>query len=166
MSAKQKDVGSSLTLDIFCACNSGFVRLIFVNFLNLSKVPPPFIFFLFCKFPPFRPPFNFFDILQQNGRLKIPKGPPFTFFGTMRLTGDFKKNSKKSSVNFCLNFFQYFDIVRLFLDKKIPAKVPPSFFLEFCGRMDLENYQKVPLSVFFGIVRLFFLKFFSPNYNH
>ena len=26
-------------------------------------------------------PFNFFDILQQIGCLKIPKGPPFQFFG-------------------------------------------------------------------------------------
>ena len=32
------------------------------------------------------PPFNYFDILQQNGRSKNPKGSPFTFFGTMRLT--------------------------------------------------------------------------------
>ena len=38
------------------------------------------------------PPFNFFDILQQNGCSKNSKGlPSFTLFDTMRLTGDFKK---------------------------------------------------------------------------
>ena len=30
-------------------------------------------------------PFNFFDILEHNRCLKIPKGPLFRFFGTMRL---------------------------------------------------------------------------------
>ena len=75
----------------------------------------------------------------------------------MRLTGDFKKNfEEKFGKTFSQYCFHYFDIVRLLLDKKISAKVPPSFFLEFCGRMDIEKYQNVPLSVFFGIVRLFF----------
>ena len=30
-------------------------------------------------------PFVCFDILQQKGCQKIPKGPPFTFFGTVTL---------------------------------------------------------------------------------
>ena len=43
--------------------------------------------------------FHFLDILQQNECYKILKGPFFTFFGTMRLSGNFKKNG-----NFFLNF--------------------------------------------------------------
>ena len=39
---------------------------------------------------PKSPPFNFFDILQENECYKILKGPFFTFFGTMRLSGNFK----------------------------------------------------------------------------
>ena len=38
--------------------------------------------------------FQFFDILQQNECYKILQGPFFTFFGTMRLSGNFKKNSE------------------------------------------------------------------------
>ena len=80
MSARQKDLGSNLTLDqFFCACNFGFVRLFFRKFFKCLQ----------------RSSFNFFDILQQNGRSKNPKGPPFTFFGTMRHTGD-DKNFKNS----------------------------------------------------------------------
>ena len=73
MSAKLKDMGSSLNLDqIFCACTFGFVRL------------------FFRKGSPKGPLFNFFDILQQNGRSKkFQRVPLFAFFGTMRLTGDF-----------------------------------------------------------------------------
>ena len=37
---------------------------------------------------------------------KIPKRPPFTFFGTMRLTGNFKKNSKKNRKIF-LSIFSF-----------------------------------------------------------
>ena len=46
---------------------------------------------------PKRPPFIFFDILQQNECYKIIKGPFFTFFGTMRLSGNFKKIRKTFS---------------------------------------------------------------------
>ena len=65
----------------------------------------------------------------------------------MRLTGDFKKTSKKIGEIFSHYFFHFFDIVRLLLDKKFSGKVP--FFLEFCGRTYVEKCQKVPLSVFF-----------------
>ena len=102
------------------------------------------------------PPFNFFDILQHNGRSKNPRG---SYFGTMRLTGDLKNFRKKSVI-----FFYYFDIVRLLLDKKFSAKILPSFFLDFCGRMDVEKYQKVPLSVFFRNCETF--QFFSPKGPH
>ena len=50
-------------LDFFRHCET-----FLVNFLIASKAP-----------------FNVFDILHQNGFLKIPKGSPFTFSGTMRL---------------------------------------------------------------------------------
>ena len=143
MSAKQKDVGSSLTLgQIFCACNFGFVSLFFANFLMSPKGPP----------------FNFFDSLQQNGRSiqKIPKGPPFTFFGTMRLTGDFKKILKKNSVIF---FSLSRHSATSFKQKKF-REGSDFIFLEFCGRMDLEKYQKVPISVFFRNCETFSI-FFS-----
>ena len=55
------------------------------------------------------PPINFsFDILQQNGCSKNPKGsPPFTFFGTMRLTGDFKKKFEKKLGKFFSSIFSF-----------------------------------------------------------
>ena len=72
---------------IFCAYYFGFVRL-FCNFFKCLQRIPPFIFF---------------SILPKNGCSKNPRGPPpFTFFGTMRLTGDFKKNRKTISENFFL----------------------------------------------------------------
>ena len=43
---------------------------------------------------PKSPPFNFFDILQENECYKILKGPFSTFFGTMRLSENFKKIRK------------------------------------------------------------------------
>ena len=52
---------------------------------------PPFSFFRHCEifsenyFLSKGSPFNFFDILQHIGCLKIPKGPPFQFFGIVRL---------------------------------------------------------------------------------
>ena len=50
---------------------------------------PPFNFFdilqqIGCLKIPMGPPFNFFDISQQIGCLKIPKGPPFQFCGIVR----------------------------------------------------------------------------------
>ena len=107
MSAKQKDVGSSLTLDqFFYACNIGFVRLFSANFL-MSPKGPPFNFLIFCN-----------RMVVQ----KIPKRPPFTFSSTMRLTGDFKKISIKISGKKFSNFFHYFGIVRLVFDKKNSRK--------------------------------------------
>ena len=55
--------------------------------------------------------FQFFDILQQNECYKILKGPFFTFFGTMRLSGNFKKNSE--------NFFSIFSFKRPFFKRPI-----------------------------------------------
>ena len=92
------------------------------------------------------PPFSFFDILQQNGRPKNPKGCPFLhFLALCDLLDNFKKVWNENSVKFFLNFFLYFDIVQLLLHKKISPKVPPSFFLEFCDRRD-ENCQNVRLA--------------------
>ena len=51
-----------------------------IFFLLLQMVPHQFL--IFC---------NIIDVQ------KIPKGPPFTFFGTMRLTGNFKKDFEKNS---------------------------------------------------------------------
>ena len=51
---------------------------------------PPFSFFRHCEifsenyFLSKGSPFNFFDILQHIGCLKIPKGPLFQFFGIVR----------------------------------------------------------------------------------
>ena len=141
LSAKQMDVGSSLTLNqFFCACNFGFVRLFFASFFNVSKGYP----------------FKFFDNFATEWTFKkSQRVPPFSFFGTLRLTGDFKK-IQKNSVIFFLIFFHCFDIVRLLLDKTNSAKVAPSFCQELCGRMDVENTKRSRLSVFFGIVRRFF----------
>ena len=64
------------------------ILFFFKNFLD------SLIFFKNFLMSPKRPPFNFFDILQQNECYKILKGPFFTFFGTMRLSGNFKKIRK------------------------------------------------------------------------
>ena len=62
-----------------------------------------------------------------------PKGPPFRLFSAL--------------CDFCSNFF--------------PPKGPPSIFLEFCYRMEVEKSQRnLPFS-FFGIVRLCFKNFSS-----
>ena len=109
------------------------------------------------------PPFNLFDILQQNGRSENPKASRFYIFWHyathQRLQKKFERKFGKTFFSIC---FRYFDIVRLLLVKKITAKVPPSFFLEYCGRMDVEKYQKVPLSVLSQICETFF-NFFSPK---
>ena len=50
MSAKPKDVGSSLALDqIFCACFFGFVRLFFAIFLNVFIGSSLQFFLIFCQ---------------------------------------------------------------------------------------------------------------------
>ena len=62
MSAKQKDVGSSLIIDqFFCAALWHFFSQIFLM-------------------SPKGPAFNFFDILQQNGLSKNPKWSPLLDF--------------------------------------------------------------------------------------
>ena len=52
-------------------------------------------------------------------------------------------------------YFIFFRHCETFFRKKISPKGPPTFFLMFCDRMDVENPKGSPLSVFFGIVRFF-----------
>ena len=75
---------------------------------------------------------------------KIPKRPPFTFFGTMRLTGTFKKVSKKIR-----NFFSQFLVFlrafvvsscrksgfrfRVFLSLRYGAELGRSRLVEICS---------------------------------
>ena len=65
---------------------SSFFRHCETDFFRIFLIVPP-INLIFC---------NRMDVQ------KIPKRPPFTFFGTMRLTGNFKKISKK------IGFFSIF----------------------------------------------------------
>ena len=80
------------------------------------------------------------------------------------LRSSFFTSSKKlkGTKGYCLRVFSalYF---RLFLKKKFPQRVPPSIFLEFFDRTDVEKSQSVPPFNFFGIVRLFSKKKFSPK---
>ena len=62
-----------------------------------------------------------------------PKGPPFSFF------------------RHCETFFR---------KKNFPKGSPFNFF-GFCDRLGIEKSQRVPLSIFFGVVRLFPKKSFS-----
>ena len=59
---------------------------------------------------------------------------------------------------------EYFRLCETFFRKKF-TKGPPFNFLIFSNRMDVEKSQRVPLSVFFGIVRLFSILFHKrvPN---
>ena len=58
------------------------------------------LFFRKKNFPKGSP----FNVLQQNGCWKIPKGPPFNFFGIVRFFSE--KNFPKWSP------FQFFDVLR------------------------------------------------------
>ena len=107
MSAKQKDVGSSLTLDQISQ------RVPLLHFLSLCDLPETF------------------------------------------------KKIQKKSVNF-FDFFHYFDIVRLLLDKKNFRKGSAFIFLEFCGRMDVENTKRPPFQ-FFSELWDFFSFFFHQR---
>ena len=81
MFAKQKEVGSSLTLDqFFCARNFGFVRLFFANFFNVSKGSSLQFFLLFC---------NRMDVQ------KIPKGALFYIFRHYATYRRLQKNFEK-----------------------------------------------------------------------
>ena len=59
-----------------------------VHNLEITLKIPPLFFgtmrlfetFWIEYFSPKGPPFNFFDVLQHNGRQKIAKGPPFYIF--------------------------------------------------------------------------------------
>ena len=72
-----------------------------------------------------RSPSKFYDILKQNGCLKITKGFPFRCFGTMRV-----QNSHISKI------FKY----------------PPSIFFIFCTRTDVEKSRTVPLKQFSALL--------------
>ena len=80
---------------------------------------------------------SIFDILQQNGCSKIPKRPPFTLFGTMRLTGNFKKISKKNR-----NFFSQFLVFWELLLSPVVEKVV--FVFESFWALDMAPTWAVP----------------------
>ena len=133
MSAEQ--MGSSLTLDQF-----------FVHVISVLMFPKG-------------PPFNFFDILQQNGRSKNPKGSPFYIFGTMRLTGDFKKVSKKIGKFFSI----FFSFLRHSATKKgFPQRFRLHFFWSFVAEWMLKNTKRSPFT-FFRNCETFFQFCFSPK---
>ena len=71
----------------------GTMRLFKILFFFKKFFRLPYFFQKFFNVPR-ASSFQFFDILQQNECYKILKGPFFTFFGTMRLSGNFKKNRK------------------------------------------------------------------------
>ena len=71
-----------------------------------------------------------------------PKSPPFQFFSALR------------DIFFGFFFRNFFS-----------SKGPPCIFLMFCDRMDVGKSQRVPISVFFGIVRLFCENFFSSIFS-
>ena len=51
---------------------------------------------------------------------------------------------------------QFFRHCETFSEKKFPQRVPPSIFLGLlCDRLGIEKSQRLPLSIFFGVVRLF-----------
>ena len=85
MSAKQKDVGSSLAhvQKFFVQVFFGFVRLFFAISLMSPKGPP----------------FNFFFYFAKEWMFKTSRMPPLTFFGTMGVTGDQKFFEKKFKKN-------------------------------------------------------------------
>ena len=68
---------------------------------------------------------------------KIPKRPPFTFFGTMRLTGNFKKISKKNS-----DFFSQFLVFWELLLSPVVEKVVSVF--ESFWALDMAPTWAVP----------------------
>ena len=93
-------------------------------------------------------PFNFFDILQHIGCLKIPKGPPFQFFGIVRLF--FRKfvfSPKGSSFN-CNKNVDIFGSVPLLARQGLALAGPGA-----------------PLSPFFGFSKKKFDKISKKNFS-
>ena len=149
MSAKQKDVGSTLTLDqIFLCMQFRLSETFFRKCFKCLLMVLPSIFLIFCN---------------RMDAQKIPKGPPLTFFGTVRRTGDFTKTSKRNSVNFFLHFFSLFRHSATSFRQKILRKGSAFVFLEFYDRMDVEKYRKVPISIFFWNCETFFQFFFHQK---
>ena len=139
MSVKQKDVGSSLTLDhFFCACNFGFVRLFFANLFNVSKGSP----------------LQFFDIVQQNGVQKIPKAWDFLnailLYNIKKLKGgpfrDIKKICEKKSHKAEITCTKKWSRVRL-EPTRVPLRVPP---FKFFGTTQLTGDFKKNSKIFFN----------------
>ena len=64
----------------------------------------------------------------------------------------------KGTKGYCLRVFSA--LWDFFFEKNSPKGSPLQFFLEFSDKTDVEKSQRVPLSVFFGTVRLFFQKKF------
>ena len=115
---------------------------------------PPFSFFRHCEifsenyFLSKGSPFNFFDILQHIGCLKIPKGPPFQFFGIVRLF--FRKfvfSPKGSSFN-CNKNVDNFGSVPLLARQGLALAGPGA-----------------PLSPFFGFSKKNSIKFRKKNFS-
>ena len=95
---------------------------------------------------------------------KTPKGPLFYHFRHYAIYRRLQKNFEKKSVKFFLNiFFSLFRHSVTSFRQKNFLKAPPSLFLEFCGKIDVEKYQKVPLSVFFRNCKTFVQFCFSPK---
>ena len=95
---KRTNVKESQRVPFFRIVGTMRLSKILIFFQKFFRLP----LFFFQKFfnVPKASSFQFFDILQQNECYKILKGPFFTFFGTMRLSENFKKNSKKFFLNF------------------------------------------------------------------
>ena len=64
---------------------------------------------------------------------------------------------------------EYFRLCETFFRKKNPQRVPPSIFLEFSDRTDVEKSQRVPPFQFFRHCETFFQKIFfhqkCPSFN-
>ena len=95
---------------------------------------------------------------------KISKSHPFIFFGTMRLTGDFRKISKKNRKNFFSIFFPLFrHSATSFRQKKFPQKLRLHFFRGFAAAWMLKNTKRSPFQFFFGVVILFSIFFIKGS---
>ena len=125
------------------------MRLFFTNFLMSPKCPP----------------FIFFDILQQNGRSKNPKGSPLLHFSALcdlpETSKQFRKKIGKKFSQYC---FHYFDIVRLFRQKNFPQRFRLHFFWSFAAEWMLKNTKRsVPVLVFFRNCETFVQFFFTEG---
>ena len=87
------------------------------------------------------PPFNFFDILQQNGRSKNPKGSPLLHFSALCDLPETSKKLLKIPKSPLFSFFRNYETFFHFFHQR----VPPSIFLMICDRRD-EKSQSVPLA--------------------